>query len=134
MYLTADEVAAIFRFMSGGGESKRRVAFTFMEPDSSGRPAFHNSSRAVDFWLRLRGEPFRWGIHRDDLPVFLESVGFSLSEIAIPQIFRARYSIQEAPLAEGEYICVAGRRVHKSSKFLVPPFSGLRSSLGHSFP
>ncbi len=26
MYLTADEAAAIFRFMSGGGESKRRVA------------------------------------------------------------------------------------------------------------
>ena len=110
MYLTTDEVAAIFRFMGKGGDSKRRVAFTFMEPDSKGHTAFHNASRAVDFWLRLRGEPFRWGIHRDALPTFLESVGFSLNEIATPQTFQVRYGIREAPLAEGEYIGVAERR------------------------
>jgi methyltransferase (TIGR00027 family) len=110
MYLMADEVNAIFRFMADGDDSKRRAVFSFMEPDSDGRTAFRNASRAVDLWLRLRGEPFRWGIHRDALPTFLASVGFSLRELATPLIFRERYYTQDAPLAEGEYICVADRR------------------------
>lgn len=109
MYLTTGEVTAIFRFMGEGGDSKRRVAFTFMEPDSKGRTAFHNASRAADLWLRLHGEPFRWSIHRDALPTFLASLGFSLKESATPQTFRARYGLSDAPLAEGECVCVAER-------------------------
>lgn len=110
MYLTADEVTAIFRLMGAGGDARRRVVFTFIEPDSSGRTAFHHASHAVDFWLRLRGEPFRWGIHRDTLPAFLESVGYALNGIATAQTFRACYGIHDTPLAEGECICVAERR------------------------
>jgi len=109
MYLTTDEVTTIFRFMADGGNSKRRVVFTFMELDFNGRVAFRNASRAVDLYLRFRGEPFRWGISREALPTFLTSMGFSLKELATASLFRQRYDIQSAALAEGECVCVADR-------------------------
>jgi methyltransferase (TIGR00027 family) len=111
MYLTTDEVTTIFRSMADGGNSKRRVVFTFMELDLNGRAAFRNASRAVDLYLRFRGEPFRWGISRETLPTFLTSLRFSLKELATASLFRQRYDIQDVALAEGECVCVADRSV-----------------------
>lgn len=111
MYLEPDEVDRLFRFIRGRSSPGSRFAITFMEPQSDGRVRFHRSSRAVDAWLRLRGESFKWGIRRERINEYLAARGFALQEVATPETLRSRYLVTErlARLtpAEGECICVA---------------------------
>jgi methyltransferase (TIGR00027 family) len=111
MYFTLEEVRAMLRFICAHAGSGSRLAFTFLEPQAGGAINFKTSSKAVDLWLRLRGEPFRWGISREDLPAFLETQGFSLRELASHETLRARYltadTVARAHLAQGEHIGVA---------------------------
>jgi methyltransferase (TIGR00027 family) len=112
MYLAPEEVDRLFRFISLGGEGNR-FAFTFMETQGDGRIGFRESSRAVDAWLSLRGESFRWGIERTRINEFLAARGFKALEIAASETLRNRYltsePVKKFPLADGECICVAER-------------------------
>lgn len=111
MYLTAEQVTAIFRSIRQCSTDKLRFAFTFMETCVGGRVDFKNGTILERLWLRMRGEPFQWGVHRDQLPAFLESHGFSLRELVSTETFRQRYlgnsNDAHVPLAEGELVCVA---------------------------
>lgn len=111
MYLRPEHVDAVFRFIPEQSGPNSRFAFTFMEPLADGTIAFQDSSRLVALWLRLRGEPFLWGVRRDQLASFLGSRGFSLRELATPDTLRTRYLVggtpANTPLARGECICVA---------------------------
>jgi methyltransferase (TIGR00027 family) len=111
MYLAPAEVDLILQFVRYHSGLKSRFAFTFMETRSDGRIGFHKSSRAVDAWLRLRGESFKWGIHRARIAEFLAARGFTVREIVTSEVLRNRYlktkHLQNLPLAEGECICLA---------------------------
>ena len=112
MYLAPGEVDELFGLVRRlGGAARSRLAFTFMEPRADGRIAFHRSTRAVDLWLRWRGEPFKWGISRKHLDSYLAARGFRLREIATAGTFRRRYLAEprfsQLTLADGEYICIA---------------------------
>jgi methyltransferase (TIGR00027 family) len=111
MYLSPVQVAHLFQAIRESGGAHSRVAFTFMEPQANGRINFRTRSRVVDAWLRRRGEVFKWGIERGELPAYLSVRGFTLREIATPETFRQRYlapdGLAHLPLAAGEYICVA---------------------------
>lgn len=82
MYLDAAVVSALFRnAASGAGDEpfpRRRFAFTFLEPDASGAANFSPPSRFVDWWLKRRGEPFRWGVTRNGLSGWLTARGWTL--------------------------------------------------------
>ncbi len=110
MYLTAEEVGTIFRFIREYGGPRTRFAFTFMEPHR-GKVRFKNSSLAVDFWLWLKNEEFDWGIMRDDLPDYLQSSRFEFLDLATPDTFRTQYlkpeGLEDVTLADGEYVCLA---------------------------
>lgn len=110
MYLAAEEVDRLFRFVSRG-DAGSRFAFTFMEAQEKGRIGFRESSRAVDAWLRLRGESFRWGVERGAVNAFLAGRGFKVLVTASSETLRNRYLTNERfknlPLADGECICVA---------------------------
>jgi methyltransferase (TIGR00027 family) len=120
MYLRPEEVDGVFDGLRGRAGATGRFAFTFMEPQANGRIAFRNASWLVTLWLRWRGEPFRWGLRRDQLPTFLAARGFSLRDLATPATFRDRYLggalAAEIPLAEGEYVCVADRAHAQASR------------------
>lgn len=111
MYLAPEAVSDIFSFV--GRHACSRFAFTFMELQNDGRIGFRNSSRAVDAWLRFRGESFRWGIEKWRVNEFLEAKGFKLLAIATSQDLKDRYlrsaQLKSFALAEGECICVAER-------------------------
>jgi methyltransferase (TIGR00027 family) len=111
MYLTLEEVDRLFRFTGLGDGAKNRFAFTFMETQGSGRIGFRKSSRAVDAWLRLRGESFKWGIESASIREFLARRGFEVLEVAGSETLRNRYltsaRLNHLPLADGECICVA---------------------------
>jgi len=111
MYLPVEKVRDIFQFIRAHAGSGSRFAFTFLEPRADGEIAFQHSTKGVDLWLKLRAEPFRWGIKQNDLAGFLQANGFALHELANHETLRARYLTTETlfrvPLAEGECICVA---------------------------
>lgn len=110
MYLAPGEVEALLRGIRNRGGARSRVAFTFMERQPDGRPGFRTASRGVDLWLRLRGEPFRWGVSWEGLPGFLERGGLRLREVAGSETLRHRYlagTRRSLPLPEGEAVCVA---------------------------
>jgi methyltransferase (TIGR00027 family) len=113
MYLSHADVTQLFYFIRDHAGAKSRFAFTFMEPRYNGKVNFHNRSKLVDFWMGLRGEPFTWGILRERLPDYLNSVGFTQEDLATPAVFHQRYlnsaDLAREPLAAGEYVCVAKR-------------------------
>jgi len=111
MYLSELEVKRVLLFMSDAGGAKRRVAFTFMRMQPNGSISFNNSGKAVDRWLRRKGEMFRWGINPERLGSFLESVGLHIRRILKSDDFRRLYleekGLAALTLAEGEAICLA---------------------------
>lgn len=111
MYLALAEVDLILQFIRRHSGSGSRFAFTFMETQGAGRIGFRESSRAVDAWLRLRGESFKWGIPRGRAHKFLAARGFAVQEIITSETLRNKYlaaeDLSHFPLADGECICVA---------------------------
>lgn len=111
MYLAPGDVSALFENVIQCGAAAGRFAFTFMEPQPDGRINFRAPSRAVDAWLRLRREPFRWGIDHRALGPYLSARRLVVREMATEGTLRRLYleprGLAHLPLAAGEYICVA---------------------------
>ncbi|HXG83269.1 MAG TPA: SAM-dependent methyltransferase [Pyrinomonadaceae bacterium] len=115
MYFKPEEVKNLFDFVNQNGLENSRFAFTFMERrKSDGRIAFRNSSKLVDFWLKLHGEPFLWGMPPDELENFLDERDFILESLDSEETFRRKYlasaEMKRLPLAAGEWLCVAATR------------------------
>lgn len=107
MYMPPDVVATLFAQIAASAPGSR-VAFTWLEPQADGRPNFRQRSALVDFWLRLRGEPFLSGMLRADLGSFMAAAGFALEGIKdsidlLGPGARAAMGSMDLPLA-GEYI------------------------------
>ncbi len=113
MYLQEQEIDELFAFLWDHAGAGSRFAFTFMEPQANGKVDFPSATPLVRLWLRLVGEPFTWGVQRQDLPRFLAERGFTLEDLADDQILRERYLVPAGlagrRLAVGEYVCVARR-------------------------
>lgn len=113
MYLQPPEMDGIFAFLREHTGTGSRFAFTFMEPRADGQLDFPGSSPFVLPWLRRVGEPFTWGIHRADLPGYLKTRGFSLSDLAGADILRESHlapaGLSQRRLAVGEWVAVARR-------------------------
>ncbi len=113
MYLQPGEVDALFAFLREHAGPGSRLAFTFMEPQRNGEVDFPGSTPLLRSWLRMVGEPFTWGVRREDLPGFLTARDFSLVEVAGADLLRQRYlapaGLAGRRLAVGEYVAVARR-------------------------
>lgn len=111
MYLNANEVAAIFDCVQRQSCARRRFVFTYMELDERKRAGFRRSTWLVRLWLKLHGEPFKWGLQGNELESFLRERGFILRETATHSTFKEIYlselGLEGAVLAEGENVCVA---------------------------
>jgi len=111
MYLMREKVREVFQSIRTHAGSGSFLAFTFLELQTDGRIGFRRSGIVVDRWLKMGGEPFQWGISRDDLPGFLKANGFKSHQLVTHETLRARYllpiGLVRARLAEGECICVA---------------------------
>lgn len=110
MYVPLDAVAALFAQMAACAPDSR-VAFTWLEPQADGQPNFRQRSALVDFWLKLRGEPFLSGMARTELGSFLAGAGYALQDIGdsvdlLGPGARAALGSKGLPLA-GEYIGLA---------------------------
>lgn len=90
-----------------------RLGFTFVEPYIDGHPDFAHATRGLRLWLQLRGEPFRWGVYREQLPSFLAHHGFTVRATTTPEELREQYlTPTHGPtptLVNGDSICLADR-------------------------
>jgi methyltransferase (TIGR00027 family) len=111
MYLAPAEIDLLLQFIGSHSGKQSRFAFTFMETQSDGRIGFRKSSRAVDAWLRLRGESFKWGSSRERIGDYLAARGFRVRDVITSETLRAKYlsaeQFKHLPLADGECICVS---------------------------
>jgi methyltransferase (TIGR00027 family) len=110
MYLREERVAALLRDFAASAGPAGRVVFTFMEQDDAGSIGFRGQNPLVAAWLKLRSEPFLWGIRRDRLPGFLASCGLGNAEVIDEVRLRAEILVPrglgEIRLARGECICL----------------------------
>ena len=112
MYLSEEEVKKPFSFIRNHSGSRSYFAFSFMEKGPDGKINFQTHSGLIDAWMALKGEPFIWGLERNDLSRFLEPLGFSLKTLGDAPVFRDRYLSQNhvtSPLAKGECIALVSR-------------------------
>jgi methyltransferase (TIGR00027 family) len=118
MYLTAAQVQGLFLGLARACRAHCALVFSFMEPDPHGRTRFTPQSRAIDWWLRWRGEPLRWGIRRSELAEFLMPLGWSLHAVAGPdEMRRALVSpgdLDRSPPPRSECVAVAFRGVTRA--------------------
>ena len=80
--------------------------FTFMVRDPKGRIRFREQRKLVDWWLRNRSEPFRWGIESDNVAKFIAP--WRVLGIYDDRDLRKMDSANgNKTLARGELICLA---------------------------
>ncbi|SHG55570.1 class I SAM-dependent methyltransferase [Massilia sp. CF038] len=110
MYVPLDAVAGLFRQMAAAAPDCC-AAFTWLAPQADGRPNFTRPSRLIDFWLKLRGEPFMSAMERAKLPDFVAANGFALRSIndSIDLLSPAELGQLDGAAVPmvGEYICFA---------------------------
>lgn len=113
MYLSDDQVAALFSALGAHLRAPGRVVFTVMEPLPNGRLDFHNATMLATGLLRLWREPFKSGLARAAIAGFLARHHFVLRQVADHGLLRERHlsapGRNEIALARGELICVADR-------------------------
>ena len=113
MYLAPERVDALLRELAALAAPESRLVLTFMET-RPGRPlAFHNARALVSVWLRVRREPFRWGLARAESATWFEVRGWRLAYLSSPASLRASLlaplGLENAPLALGESIALLER-------------------------
>jgi methyltransferase (TIGR00027 family) len=67
MYFSADIVSSLMKRLNELSAAGSQLAFTFMEKEQDGHIRFDSQTKLVDWWLRIRGEPFLWGSTRSEL-------------------------------------------------------------------
>lgn len=111
MYLRQDKVEEIFDFVREQCPAGSKILFSFLEQGPGGRITFQNSSALLDLWLKMHGEPFTWGVSRNDLDEFLDERGFIVEDLNDEAAFRRRYlnapKFRKLRLAQGELLCLA---------------------------
>jgi methyltransferase (TIGR00027 family) len=106
MYFPADIVSSLTRTLSSLSAPGSQLAFTFMEKQRDGRAQFDSQTKLVDWWLRIRGEPFLWGTTRSELAELIQP--WYVIRFFDHNELRDMESERDAEvIAKGELICLA---------------------------
>lgn len=76
MYLTRKDNEILFSYIAKNAGPKSSVVFDFLPPGIEDGSIRIRGGRNMYRWARRKGEPFRFGIARENLPPFLEAYGF----------------------------------------------------------
>jgi methyltransferase (TIGR00027 family) len=106
MYFPADIVSRMVKTLSSLSSVGSQFAFTFMEQQPDGHIRFDSQTRLVDWWLRIRGEPFLWGSTRNELAEVVRP--WRLVRFFDHNDLQAMDSdLSDEVIAQGEVICLA---------------------------
>lgn len=111
MYFSEEDVKNIFNIIRITFQNKTKIIFTFLEPDKSGKANFHRNNFLISWWLKLKGENFRWGQTKNEIPLFLEQLSFHCLAIVDPEETEKQALLQFThnpdKIKIGEFICLA---------------------------
>jgi len=105
MYLREGLVSSLTRTLSGLSAPGSQFTFTFMEKQDNNGIRFDSQSRFVDWWLRGRREPFRWGSTRSDLVGFVRP--WRVIRFFDHNDLCEQSGLADRSVAKGEVICLA---------------------------
>jgi methyltransferase (TIGR00027 family) len=106
MYFHADVVSSLMKTMSSLSSAGSQLAFTFMEQEQDGHIRFDSQTKLVDWWLRIRGEPFLWGSTRSNLAEIIRP--WRIIRLFDHNDLRNMASdLGDEIIAKGEVICLA---------------------------
>jgi methyltransferase (TIGR00027 family) len=107
MYFPANIVSALMKTLSNLSAAGSQLAFTFMEKKQDGNIGFDSQTGLVDWWLRIRGEPFLWGSTRSELAEVIRP--WRIIKFFDHNDLRDMESdLSDDIIAKGEVICLAG--------------------------
>ena len=84
MYLTQPTVERLFDQVRALSPAGVHFIFSHLVQWPDGRAGLRPCSRAINAWLRWRGEPFTWAIEPQAVPALLHRHGFTLMASATP--------------------------------------------------
>jgi len=106
MYFPADIVSSLMKTLSSLSAAGSQLAFTFMEKEQDGHIRFDSQTKLVDWWLRIRGEPFLWVTTRSELAEFIRP--WRVTRFFDHDDLRNMESVvADEVIAKGEVICLA---------------------------
>ena len=106
MYFTADIVSSLMERLSSLSAPGSQLAFTFMEKQRDGHIRFDSQTKLVEWWLRVRREPFLWGTSRSELAEFIQP--WRVIRFFDHNHLREMESeLADEAIAKGEVICLA---------------------------
>jgi len=106
MYFPADIVSSLMKTLGSLSAAGSQLAFTVMEKQQEGHIRFDSQTKLVDWWLRIRGEPFLWGSTRNELAEVIQP--WRVIRFFDHDDLRNMESVvADDVIAEGEVICLA---------------------------
>jgi methyltransferase (TIGR00027 family) len=105
MYFPADIVSSLMKTLSSMSAAGSQLAFTFMEKQQDSQIRFDSQSKLVDWWLRIRGEPFLWGSTRSELAEIIRP--WRVTRFFDHSDLRDIADLSDEIIAKGEVICLA---------------------------
>lgn len=106
MYFPEEIVVSLIRTLSNLSAAGSQLAFTFMEKERDGNIRFDSQMKLVDWWLRIRGEPFLWGSTRSELAEIIRP--WRVIRFFDHNDLRSMASdLSDEIIAKGEVICLA---------------------------
>lgn len=113
MYLPGERVEEILSRLAVIAAPGSRFAFSFMEAKPGRRLGFKRGHhRSINWWLRWRREPFRWGLARDEATDFVARHGWTLKRLSSRAEMRQQVlaplgcGLERLPLAGGESLAL----------------------------
>ncbi|HYS53758.1 MAG TPA: SAM-dependent methyltransferase [Thermoanaerobaculia bacterium] len=103
MYFGEEQVIAILQSIRRAAKAGRLIV-TAMESDR-----FAGSTWLAEWWLKRRGEPFRWAVTPGAVNAFLAPLGFQVLRVYGATEIRAELpaAVGQRPVAAGELIVIA---------------------------
>lgn len=91
MYLDEEDVLAFFSAVRSSTATGSRVLVTYIHQGAISRDSLGWLGGALTFFLKLAGEPFKWGVTPDGIDSFLAAQGFRIFQAADRFDLQARY-------------------------------------------
>jgi methyltransferase (TIGR00027 family) len=107
MYFPAETVSSFMKTLSTLSAPGSEFAFTFMEKQRDGHVRFDSQTKLVDWWLRIRSEPFLWGTTRNELAEFIQPWR-AIRFFDHNDLGKMEAGYIDETIARGEVICLAG--------------------------
>ncbi len=91
MYLAPETVKELFSLVSNNSSSGSAVVFDFLPPGIEDGTINNRGGKNMHKWAIKKGEPFKFGIEKNQLPQFLSEVGFDNVKAVQAEQCREKY-------------------------------------------